>query len=137
MPISVDFLGQAVAGCHFFDPLANVRVHHVKTTKQNWQQPFSKRLASGHPLVVAPPPVMVRPIELGVWDDAEQPLEKLLVSHMHPQGHLSLASIAAEMALANQNANQKTFFEVGHGLSSLQGGCFTVKFPVKHWVVSP
>jgi hypothetical protein len=32
---------------------------------------------------------------------------------------LSLASIAAEMALANQNANQKTLFEVGHGLSSL------------------
>jgi hypothetical protein len=25
-----------------------MRVHHVETTKQNWQQSFAKRLALGH-----------------------------------------------------------------------------------------
>jgi hypothetical protein len=105
MPLSVDLLGQAVAGGHFFDPLANMRVHYVKSTKQDWQQHFAKGVASGHPLVVVPPSMMVRTVELGAWDRPNQPLKELLVSHMHSQGHLRLTPIAAEMAFANQDAN--------------------------------
>jgi hypothetical protein len=137
MPSSVDLLSQAVTGCHFFDSLANMSIHHVETTEQNWQQPFPKRLASGHPLVIAPPSMMVRTIKLGTWDYPQQPLKKLLVSQVHSQSNLRLAPITAEMAFANQNANQETFFEVGHGLSSLQGRLFHCQVSRETSGVSP
>jgi len=119
MPISVDLLGQAVAGGHLFDPLANMRVYDVKTTKQDWQQLVTKRLASGHPLVVAPSTMMVRAVESGAWNNSKQPMKELLMSYMHSQGHLRLTPVAAEMAFANQDANQESFFKVGHGFPSL------------------
>ena len=119
MPVSADLLGQAVVSGHLFDPLANMRVYDVKTTKQDWQQLVTKRLASGHPLIVAPSSVMVGTVESGAWNYAKQPMKELLVPYMHSQSYLRLTAIAAEMAFANQDANQESLFEVGHGYPSL------------------
>lgn len=114
MPVSVDLLREVVSCGHFFDPLANMCVHCVETTEQERQQFFAKRLASGHPLVVVPPPVVVRTIELGARDCPLQPLKQVLVSHVHSNGHLRLQPVAPEMSFANQDANQETFFKVSH-----------------------
>ena len=130
-PFSIDLLCNPVARGHLFDPLANVGVYCVKTTKQKRQQFFAKRFASGHPLVVVPPPMMVPAVRFKFRDHPNQPLEKLLVSHVHSKGHLGLQPVAAEMTFANENANQETLFEFGHDSQVYGMPCFTVKFPVK------
>ncbi len=119
MPISVNLLGKAIVSGHLFDTFANVRVNNVKTTKKDWQQLVAKRPASRHPLVVAPSSMMVGTVESGAWNYLKQPVKELFVSHMHSQGYLRLAPIAAEMAFANQDANQESFFEFGHSCQSL------------------
>src|SRR5271169_963779 len=120
MPVSVDLFGKAVAGGHFFNSLANMFVDRLKMTKNNRQQPFAKRLASGHPLEIVPSPMMVRTVERRAGDHHKQPSKELLMSHVHSQGYLRLPPVAAEMAFANQNAEEEAFVVVGHDLPSLQ-----------------
>lgn len=116
MPDSVYLLGQVVMSCHLFNPLANMLVNDLKTTKQDWKQFISKRLAADHPLVVAPSSMMIGTVEPGAWNQSKQPTKELFVSNVHPQSHLRLAAVAPKMAFANQDANQESFFELGHGL---------------------
>jgi hypothetical protein len=117
-PGSVHLFGQSVPGYHLFYSKTNVSIHHVKAAKQDRQQIISKGLATSHPLVVVPPSVMIRPVELGGRDNAQKPMEKLLVPGMHSQSYLGMKSIAAEMPFTDQDPKQETFFEFGHALQS-------------------
>src|SRR5208282_276629 len=73
---------------------------------------------------IAPASVVIGTVEPGAWYRPDEPLKEQLVSNMHPQCDLRLASIAAKMPFADQDANKEALFEFGHGRSSLPSPLF-------------
>ena len=124
MPLSFDLLGNTVGGRHLFDPLLHVCVNQFKVSEEDRQQVLPKRPAACHPLVVAPASMVIGAVEPGAWYNSREPLEELLVAHVHPKGDLRLAPVAPEMPFAYQDSNQETLFELGHDRSSIRGGLF-------------
>ena len=61
----------------------------------------------GRPLEIRSPPVMVRTVESTARVRPPKPLEGLLMTDVHAEGHLRLATVAPEMALADQEAEQE------------------------------
>ncbi len=116
---------------HLADPFANVRIQLRKMTLENWKQFLAERFASDHPLEVVPAAMVVGAVKPGARDLRSQPVKELTVPHMHPQGYLRVEAVAAEVALSNEDSNEKALLVVSH-TSILSGRCFTVKFPVKH-----
>lgn len=59
------------------------------------------------------------------------------MSHVHPECHLSLAAIAAEMSLAHEESDQKSGGEVIRGRMSRRGVGFPMHGATVAQVVSP
>src|SRR5439155_16427847 len=59
-------------------------------------------------------------------------LEEALVPGVHPEGHLGLAPVAAEMPLPDQHPDQQAEVEPGRAR-----GCFTVVHQRRVWQSSP
>jgi len=73
---------------------------------------IAQERAARHPLQIIPPAVVVRPVDTAARERPLQPVEDRLVPDMHAQGHVRLASVAAEMALADQEADQEPEVEL-------------------------
>jgi hypothetical protein len=58
--------------------------------------------AADHPLVVRPPVMGVRAVELPTWECSHQPLEQRLVASVHSQCYLRLAAVTTKMAFADE-----------------------------------
>ena len=74
---------------------------------QQRHQPGPERLASYHPLVIAPPTVVVRTVQPTAWHAGHQPPEQRLVIGVHAQRDLRLPSVAAEVTFTDQDAHQQ------------------------------
>src|SRR4029077_10249832 len=90
----------------------------------------AKVRATSHPLKVVSPAVVIRTIEASTGKGPLQPPEDRLVPDVHPQRHLSLAAVAAEVAFSDQKPDEKPDVELRwHG----HPRCFTVMLHGKHW----
>ncbi len=69
--------------------------------------------------------MVVGPVELRRWEPRHDPGEQRLVPRVHPQRDLRLAAVAAEVALADEDADDQTDVE------ERQRRCFTVVFHVE------
>ena len=99
--------------------------------------------AACHPLVVAPSAVVVWAVEPATWEGCHEPAEERLVTLVHSEGDLRLAPVPAEVAFADEQANEQAFVEFGRhcaftpGLDELPR-CFTVRLHVEHsWPQRP
>jgi hypothetical protein len=79
---------------------------------KQWQEAVPKVGSARHPLVVAPTVVMIRPIEPSPRKGSLQPPEDRFMSDMHPQRHLRLATVSAEVPFADQQPGKKAEVEV-------------------------
>ena len=70
--------------------------------------------------------MVVRAVERAARVGSAQPLEGLLVPDVHPQGHLRLAAVAPEVALADQEAQKEADGEI-----VLVDGSFGVDSPAR------
>ena len=89
--------------------------------------------SSRHPLVIGSAAVVVGAVQAAAREAVHQPLEQSFVTGVHAQDDLRLASIAAEGALADEEADKKATLEIGqigHAFV-LSRVCFTVKKNVK------
>src|SRR5205807_9804421 len=62
--------------------------------------------ATRHPLVVGPPPMVVRAIEPGFRKAIDQPPEDRLVPNVHAERDLGLLPVASERPLAHYQADK-------------------------------
>ncbi len=94
--------------------------------------------APSRPLVVGTSAVVIRAVEPASRIGPPEPLEGLFVTDVHAERDLGLAAVASEMALADEQAHEKSRRKVirwarcrfVHTLTVLEG-CFTVKFSVE------
>jgi hypothetical protein len=76
--------------------------------------------------------VRVGAIEASPRKGLLEPAEEALVADVHAECDVGLTSVAAEVAFADEQAEDEPLLErVEHG-RMMATGCFTVKFPVKH-----
>jgi hypothetical protein len=68
----------------------------------------SKECAPRHPLEVGASAMVVGTIKAATWEDSLDPAECGFVSHVHPECHLSLAAVPAEVSLAHEESDQKS-----------------------------
>lgn len=98
----------------------------------------SKEGASRHPPEVGASAMVVGTIKAATREGSLDPAECGFVSHVHPECHLRLAAVAAEVSLAHEESNQKSG---GEGIRSRRIGRRGASFPVHAatvaWVVSP
>lgn len=71
---------------------------------------------SGHPLVVAPTRMVVRPIQAAAGEVGHEPREDRLVIGMHPKRDLRLPPVATEVTLAHEQADKESGVERRKGL---------------------
>src|ERR1700760_2261801 len=85
--------------------------------------------ATSHPLKVVSPAVVIRAIQASTGEGPLQPPEDRLVPDVHPQRHLGLAAVAAEVAFSDQKPDEEPDVELRwHG----HPRCFTVMLHGKH-----
>jgi hypothetical protein len=89
--------------------------------------------ASGHPLVVRAPAVVIGPVQPALGKALHQPVEEGLVTHVHAKRHLRLLAVAPKRSLADQQPNYHTPLEVAQLLQLRSSICFTVQKNVKRW----
>lgn len=71
-----------------------------------------QRTVPTHPTVEVAPLVMVGAIEAASGYGLLQPEHCLVAPDVHPDNHVRLLLIAAEVSLANQNPQEKTLVKV-------------------------
>jgi len=84
---------------------------------------FAECGAADHPLVVVAAAVMVGAVEFAAGQGLDEPVEEAFVAGVHADGDLGLAAIAAEVALACEDAEEIARREVVHAaLRGLEQG---------------
>src|ERR1700760_2079656 len=68
--------------------------------------------ATSHPLKVVSPAVMIRAVQTSTGEGPLQPPEDRLVPDVHPQRHLGLAAVAAEVAFSDQKPDEEPDIEL-------------------------
>ncbi|MHB1808359.1 MAG: hypothetical protein ACYCU0_03585 [Solirubrobacteraceae bacterium] len=92
-----------VASAHLAHAASDVRVEIVAEDGLDDREDFlDERVAARHPLIIGASAVRVRPIEARAWKSSVKPAKERLVSGVHSQRYLGVASVAAEMALSDQ-----------------------------------
>jgi len=71
---------------------------------ENGHEDFPQVLSPSHPLVVAAAPVVIRAVEPPTREGLLNPDKKSFVVGVHAEGDVRLAAIAAEVSLADQEA---------------------------------
>jgi hypothetical protein len=97
-----------------------VVVEEVTVAVDEGGELLAEEAPPSHPLEVAATAVVVGAVEDATGKGALQPAEEPLVAGVHPQCHLGLTAIAAEVALAGEDAEQVAHLQVGdvgHGWS--------------------
>ena len=93
------------------------------------EQVGDQRLTARHPLEVVAAAVVVRAVQLRAREARREPSHQRLVPYVHPQRHLRLAAVAAEVPLGDQQADHDPLVVRVHRARSVPAGagglCFT------------
>jgi len=137
----------SVARAHRLEPRLDMIVDPTETRRDQRNERVPQKRTADHPLEVRTPTMRVGPVELALRHSLFEPAEESLVLHVHAERDLRLASIAAEMSLADEQSDQqasRVVVEPGghHGILGARlfhrqvsrgtDGCFTVVFLVKN-----
>jgi hypothetical protein len=103
-----------VAFAHSEESAADMVVEEVDSRQDERYQPMAKSVAPHHPLVVFATRVPVRSIEAASGHSPQEPAKELFVTGVHAQRDVRLASVAAKMPFADQQAKYESSFEIVH-----------------------
>jgi hypothetical protein len=83
---------------------------------EDWQQLLDERRPARHPLEVAPPAVVIRPVEPRARDARFEPAQQRFVTDVHLERDVGLTAVAAEAALAHQQPDDHALIALAqHG----------------------
>ncbi len=102
-----------VPSFHFFVPFGACGVQlRRQVFVEDGHEHLTEIAAPGHPLEVVAAIVVIRPIELAAREGLVYPVEKGLVTDVHPQRDLGLTSISPKVPFTDQQTDHVPFVEV-------------------------
>ena len=79
---------------------------------EQWEDVPHQSGAASHPLVVGAAAVVIKAVQTRLKEALYKPSKQGLVPRVHPQRHLGLLAVAAERALADQEADDHAALEL-------------------------
>jgi hypothetical protein len=111
---------------HAQEPLVSVCIdRRGQATLEDRKKDVPKEGPASHPLVVAPPAVVVGPVESAPGDRSLDPAKQRGVTLVHAQGNVRLASVATKVPLTYENSDEHPFVEVVHHVMCVSSVAFT------------
>jgi hypothetical protein len=96
---------QGVSVTHRFDAGPNVIIEERPVASEQRKQLFAQLTPPDHPLEVLPPTVVIWTVQPSS-EELDEPAKETLMTGVHSQSHLSIASVAPEVTLAHQNSQE-------------------------------
>lgn len=103
---------EAIGALHPLVALPRVSVDLLGEPSVEERDEMAERSTANEPLVVGASRMVVGPVESGTGDDDGEKPEERFVSNVHADGDRRVATVSAEAALADEDADQEATLEL-------------------------
>jgi hypothetical protein len=83
----------------------------MEVSVEERHEPGAERLTAHHPLEVAATSMVIRSVQATSGYPFNQPVEQRLVIGVHPERHVGLSAVPAEVPLSDQHTDQEAGVE--------------------------